>query len=320
MPLVLEPSWIGRRVSIRRVLDRTPEGELRFGDVVGDLLALDAETAVIEARSGLVEVPIALVTAARAVVPSTAEELALEATVARGWRAAETAELGGWLLRATGGFTSRANSVLPLRAAGRPLDEALETVRGWYAERGLPARLQLPVEARRLLDAELAERGWSAESPTHVLAARLDLLAGGAGRDAPPVRIADAPDDTWLARYRGGAAATDVARGLLSRHDRAAFAAVTVDGRTLAIGRGTVDGEWLGVTAVEVDESARRHGLATAVMRALWRWGAAQGARRSHVAVTADNGPALALYRRLGYWQHHDYHYRREPVAPRSEP
>jgi N-acetylglutamate synthase len=319
MPLVLEPSWIGRRVSVRRVLDRTAEGELRFGDVVGDLVGLDTETAVIEARSGPVEVPVGLVAAARVAVPSTADELALEATVARGWRAAETAELGGWLLRATGGFTSRANSVLPLRAPGRPLDEALDTVRAWYAERGLPARLQLPVEARRLLDAELAERGWSAESPTHVLAARLDMLPDAAAGDAPPVRIADAPDDAWLGRYRGGAA-TDVARGLLSRHDRAGFAAVSVDGTTLAIGRGTVDGEWLGVTAVEVDESARRLGLATAVMRALWRWGAARGARRSHVEVAVDNGAALALYQGLGYWQHHDYHYRRDPGAQLRTP
>jgi GNAT superfamily N-acetyltransferase len=296
-------------------VDRTAEGTVRFGDVVGDLITLDAETAVIDARSGLVAVPVGHVAAARVAPPSTADELALEAVVALGWQAEQTAELGGWLLRATHGFTARGNSVLPLRAAGQPLDDALEATREWYADRGLPVRVQLPVEARRLLDAELAERGWTAEFSTHVLAARLDMLPAESATAAAPVRIADAPDDAWLGRYRGGAAVSDVARALLTRHGRAGFASVTLDGGTVAVGRGTVDGEWLGVTAVEVDESARRQGLATEVMRALWRWGAAQGARRSHVEVTTDNHPAVALYRQLGYWPHHDYHYRRDPIG-----
>jgi ribosomal protein S18 acetylase RimI-like enzyme len=286
-----------------------------FGDVVGDLITLDAETAVIDARTGRVAVPVDHVATARIAPPSSADELAVEAIVARGWRAEETAELGGWLLRATHGFTARGNSVLPLRAAGQRLDGALEAAREWYADRGLPLRIQLPVEARRLLDAELAERGWTAESAAHVLAARLDMLPAESSAGAAPVRIADAPDDAWLARYRGGAGVSDVARALLTRHDRAGFASVTRHGRTVAIGRGTLDGEWLGVTAVEVDESARREGLATEVMRALWRWGAAQGARRGHVEVRTDNLPAVALYRRLGYWRHHDYHYRRDPVG-----
>ena len=104
MPGVLQPSWVGRRVSVRRVVEREPDGRLREADVVGDLAGLDAQTAVIEARTGLVEVPLALVTAARMAEPSTADELALEAVVAEGFRPAETEWLGGWLLRANGGF------------------------------------------------------------------------------------------------------------------------------------------------------------------------------------------------------------------------
>ena len=126
MPLVLEPSWLGRRVSVRRALDDTsgdpvPPGRVRFGDVVGDLVGLvglagRAQTAVIETRQGPVEVAVERIAMARLVPPSTADELALEAVAARGLRAAEQHRLGGWLLRANSGFTSRANSVLPLRS------------------------------------------------------------------------------------------------------------------------------------------------------------------------------------------------------------
>ena len=325
MPVVMEPSWVGRRVSVRRVLSRTVEGRPQFSDVVGDLLSLSAATAVVQSRHGRVDVALAEVALARIAPPSTAEELALEDVVARGWRAAETERLGGWLLRASDGFTGRANSILPLGRPDVPLDDALARARDWYAARGLQVQFQLPVEARRLLDAELGERGWTASPPVAVLAARVDQLLAHAPTDQPDVVITDRPEESWLARYRDGGGTTAAARGILTRHDRVAFAGIRSGGDLIAIGRGTLDpdgtpaergGElWLGVTAVEVAPDHRRRGLARAIMRALWRWGADQGATRTHLEVSAGNSPALELYRTLGYWQHHLYHYRAEPRA-----
>src|SRR4051794_34832776 len=316
MPVVLQPSWVGRRVSVRRVVEREPDGRLRQAAIVGELAGLDAQTAVIESRTGLVEVPVALVTAARLAPPSTADELALDAIVAEGLRPAETDGLGGWTLRADSGFTRRANSVLPLRQPGMPLDEALGRAHGWYARRGLPLRIQVPVEARRLLDAELGERGWPAEDRTHVLAARLATLRGPARDlppDLPPVQISAHPDDEWLALYRGGAGLEPVARDLLSRHPHVGFASIRVDGRTVAVGRGTVDQRWLGIMALEVSPDYRRQGLGTAVTAALWDWGRAQDSTHGYLTVLADNAAAVALYEKLGYWVHHDYHSRYEP-------
>jgi GNAT superfamily N-acetyltransferase len=308
MPVVLEPGWVGRRVSVRRVVDREADGRPRFSDVVGDLVELRATSATIEHREELVEVALDTVALARLVPPSAADELALEAVAARGWRPAETAELGGWLLRADHGFTGRANSVLPLRPPGRSLDEALAEARAWYAERGLPLRFSIPAEARRLLDAELGERGWIPSLDVVVTTARLDALASG---PAPDVTLADAPDAAWLARYRGGA--DEVAEALLTRHDTVTFASVRRDGATVAIARGCVDDDWLGVSAVEVAAEYRRSGLATRLMYALWSWGAGQGATRSYLQVSSDNLGALALYETLGYREHHAYRYRDEP-------
>ena len=56
MPVEWESSWVGRRVSVRRVVALTPDGRPRFGDVVGDLVALDGDDAVIEQRGELVTV------------------------------------------------------------------------------------------------------------------------------------------------------------------------------------------------------------------------------------------------------------------------
>lgn len=292
-------------MSVRRVVGRLADGQLQLTDVVGDLLAVHPDTAVVESRDGPVEVPVPLVVAARVVEPATVDILALEEVAARGWRAADTASIGGWLLRADAGLTWRANSVLPLRAPGVPVAEALDLAAAWYAERGLPLRLQLPLQARSLLDGELGELGFDAVQPdVHVLAARLDMLdrvAGGA-----PVALAGEPDDGWLRMWRPHPAA----RGLLTRHDRVGFASISQDGRTVAIARAAVDDGWLGVFCLEVAESHRRRGLARALMSGLHAWGREQGAQRCYVQVFGGNDAGLALFSDLGYWHHHDYRYR----------
>ena len=190
MPIVIEPSWVGRRVSVRRVVERRPDGRLLQSDVVGDLVAIDEQSAVIESRHGLVEVPVALITIAKLVPPSTAEELALERVAAAGLRALEREELDGWTLRADHGFTSRANSVLPLRQLRMPLDDALAAAHEWYARRDLPLRIHLPVEARRLLDAELGERREADDRLVdlrHVDRLVLEVVDQRVERDPPPL-------------------------------------------------------------------------------------------------------------------------------------
>ena len=311
---------MGRRVSVRRVVERAADGRLLQSDVVGDLIGLDAQTAVVDTRGGLIEVPVALVTAAKTVPPSTADELALQAVAARGLRAAESVDLHGWLLRADHGFTRRANSVLPLHQLSVPLDDAIDRAADWYRSRGLPLLIQVPLHARRLLDAGLAERGWPALDHTLVLARRLEyaeVMPSGSR-----VEIAATPDAQWLARYRGGAGRTGPGAALLARHEVVGFASIRRDGHTVAIGRGAVDDGWLGVMAVEVAAEHRREGLARAVTAALWAWGIQRGATRSYLQVSADNAAATALYAKLGYWHHHDYHYRRpnDPAAGDAPP
>jgi ribosomal protein S18 acetylase RimI-like enzyme len=258
-----------------------------------------------------VEVPVGLIAIAKLVPPSSADELAVEEIAARGWRPRESERLGGWLLRATGGFTQRANSVLPLRAPSMPLDDALASAAQWYAVRGLPLKFQLPTESRRLLDAELAERGWPASPDVHVMTARLDLLNSSGGTS--DVNLDPAPSPQWLALYRAGAGRKPEAQAILTRHHNVVFAAVRAGDETVAIGRATVDDEWLGVTALEVQPDNRRSGLGRTVMHALLRWGTERGARRSHLEVSSDNLVALALYEGLGYHTHHFYRYRTKP-------
>jgi ribosomal protein S18 acetylase RimI-like enzyme len=242
------------------------------------------------------------------------EELARVA--ARAWPPVESERLGGWELRAAGGFTRRANSVLPLGDPGLPLDEALTAVRRWYGERGLSAYVQTATGAegtQEPLCAELERRGWvrevTAEMWTGGLAPVADL-AEGTG-----VVLSRAADEAWLARYQRKGV-SDVALRVLGAGPSVWFATVPgadATGVPAAIGRCVVDGRWASFAAVEVDPAQRRRGLATAVMAALARRALDEGASAAWLQVETDNAGARALYAGMGFAAHHAYHHYREP-------
>ena len=309
MPVMLSARLLGRRVVLRY---RRSDGVLPpLSDVVGELASLTETTAIVTGPHGPVTVDRAAIVAARAVAPHRREILLLQRIARRGWRAAEVAELDGWQLHADRGWTGRANSVLPLATPCRPLPELLAEADRFYAERGLPLQVQIPLPARGLLDAELAGRCWTLERPTTVLTRPVEHAAGPAEAE---VTLEETPSPDWLAgyHYRGGPLPEHAVR-LLTRHDQVRFASVRRDGAVAGIARGTVDEGWLGVTAVEVADGHRRSGVGRALMAALLSWGADRGADRCYLQVEDENTGALEFYRRLGFTEHHRYHYRLAP-------
>jgi N-acetylglutamate synthase len=235
----------------------------------------------------------------------------LELVAARGWPGLAQEQLGGWLLRAGEGFTGRANSVLAAGDPGLPLDQAVAAVGRWYDERGLTPRAQLPGVQARAADAAFAAAGWARDEDVLVLTA--PLTAGGPS--GVPVDLAPEPDDAWLAGYQhAGGPLPAAARAVLTAGEGLVFASVRLDpapAPLAAVARGAVSGEWLGITALTVAERYRRRGLATAVTSALQRAAGERGATQVYLQVTAGNAPARELYRRLGFIEHHRYHYRR---------
>lgn len=327
---------VGKRVSVRR-LTGGGEGQPAFSDAVGVLTSWDEGVLSITRRNGeCIRIEESSLVAAKTVPagpprrrgPSaTAREL--QRVAARGWPALETEPLGEWTLRASGGFTRRANSVLPLGDPGVPLDTALERIGQWYDARGLPPVIVVATgraDADEELAAALAERGWADERHTRVRIMGLAPLADtgaaappGSGGEAPArVTLSREPDADWLALYnrtgeadRTGEAARNALK-VLTGGPSVWFATVRdADGGTAAIGRMVVDGRWAGFAAVEVAPAARRRGLATQVMVALAERALTEGASAAYLQVEADNTDALAFYDRLGFTDHHGYHYRR---------
>jgi N-acetylglutamate synthase len=226
----------------------------------------------------------------------------------RGWPAIESAWLGDWELRWSGGFTGRASSVAVAGSPGVPFEDALERVGTFYRERSAPPLAQVIVDSAD--DARLEEAGWTT----------LDGYRGGAvvqvadlaaSYDADvQARITAHADDDWLARY-GRVDDVVNARAVMEAPDVVGF--VSIGMPAVAIGRVVVTGEWAGLSAVEVRPDVRRQGLARRIVETSLAWAVGQGADKAYLQTMRTNAAALALYAPYGFVDHHDYVYRQPP-------
>lgn len=238
-----------------------------------------------------------------------AEEACLNA-----WPAARQAIVDGWLVRASGGQIRRTNSVNPQRLRGDDFDMLIGTCEDLYAAQGRPALFRILSIAAEI-DAPLAARGYAAEGRTLTLFADL-----GASAALPAeADLTDAPDAAWLAlRSQVNHETPEAARVFHAMTDLIllpkTFAAVRVEGAPAAIAYCAIDRGMLVVESVATAAERRGRGLAKQVVAAILDWGRRRGAGQACLQVVADNAPAVAAYRRLGFTTElYDYHYRRSP-------
>jgi len=330
---------LGQRVVVRRRLDGGG-----FADVLGELTDVDTHLHV-RTRTGPVAVRLDTVVAGKVVPPRPQRKgpphlvtsiTDLEAVSSLHWRAAETARRGGWLLRAHGGFTGRANSVLPLGDPREDPAAALAQAGAWYAGRGLTPRASVasavpggvpddhgPADALR---SACLSAGWQVVPGGSALVLTAPTADLRRPVPLPPGLHLDAaatPDAAWLAGYhhRDGPPPEDALALLLSAPSqcflsvRDAPGTSGTPGRAVAVARLSLGGGWAGLTAVEVAPDHRRLGLARALLAGAadraWR----AGATSTFLQVGDTNEAALQLYTRSGFALHHRYdYYRPEPL------
>jgi N-acetylglutamate synthase len=312
--MTIDRDSTGQRVVVRFVVPgRGPSGGPAMTDVVGRLVEVDEDAASVERRDGtLARVPLADVVTWK-VVPdrprrtrpaSLFSDDELTRITSRGWPAVVSEPLGEWELRASGGFTGRANSVAVHGDPGLPFNDALAAVVAFYDSHGATPRAQVVIGSNH--EPAFVDAGWTpgAEPRPGAIVQVADL------RDAfepdPEARVTSTADEDWLRLYPR-AKDREVARAVLEGPRTVGF--VSIGDPTVAIGRVAVTGEWAGVAAVEVVPERRREGLARRIVDTALAWATERGADKAYLQTMRDNTAALALYAPYGFVDHHEYRY-----------
>lgn len=319
MDIALDSARVGERWVLRT---RLADGSAT--DVTGWIAALAEDRVEVELEGGwCVPVDRAAIVVARRVPaarggpdPRRVSAEDLERIALPGWLALSQ-PLGEWTLRAGGGFTGRANSVLAVGDPGVSLPEAAERVTAYAEQHGIAPWAQVIVGSE--VDQGLVALGWHpVYVVTDVLVCRLVTLLGELLPD-PEVAVREQLEPAWWRAYqrsRPNDADPELLRMILNGHPPRAFAAVpdAASGELVAIARGHLSGGWLGISSIWTDPGWRRQGRATAMVRSLGHWAARRGARYAYLQVAAENSGAHAAYGRLGFVKHHSYRYLAAPT------
>ncbi|MDI9928126.1 GNAT family N-acetyltransferase [Rhodococcus sp. IEGM 1341] len=294
-------------------------------DVIGELVSIDAGAVVVRGRDGtLVQVAAERIVALKPLGPKpirTSEIRSLEAAAADGWPGVDREWIDGWQLRFGHGFTGRANSAVPLEPGASTAPETLARITARYAACGLTPTLALPDRLGTL------PAGWSTYNESAVMAADISKLVLRDGDSATAVTAE--PTAEWLDRlyYQGRAAPAGAAEVVSAvRGGTLGFGMIGArSSSAAAVGRAAVttapDGRcWVGLTSLWVSPEHRRNGLGTLMCGELVRWGREHGATHAYLQVAVENTRAVALYRDLGFEDHHRYRYARPESATGPNP
>lgn len=233
----------------------------------------------------------------------------------RAWPALETEDLDGWELRASSGFTKRANSVQPFNSLTCRISEKVSYCETWYADRGLSAIFRLTPFSEPELDWLLAERAYQRVEPTDVLVTGLPI-SEGLSSSAEFVQL---ELEEWLQTYgmlrHNGEVDLSCLRAIIGAcGQRRSLGALAVRSHgNVACGLGVIDKDLVGLFDLVTAQSYRRRGYGAALLDALLDWGSGHGARWAYLQVARSNVPAKALYEKRGFETAYTYWYRVRP-------
>lgn len=320
--MAIGPDDLGKRVVVRY---RNAHAQR---DVLGILLNVDdASLTVLPDETPERRIETGDIVAAKPVPPkkvtTSSSPSALQRLAIDGWQPTHRARLGGWVLRASDGWTRRANSVLAVGDTGTTPEDALAYAQDFYTKHDLPLVLCLPyrtdVHAATEADRSamqfggyLEQRGYQRSSESVFMTRKFDrnLQEGVKPPNGYRIHLSRDPNQPWLDAARiGDDPFSPTALKILCGTDNRAFVSVRHNGTTVATGRATFVGQWLGITSLNSHHEYRNLGLGASVLTAALLHGLRLSAKFAYLQVAADNHSALTLVDRFGFVEHHRYCY-----------
>jgi len=226
------------------------------------------------------------------------------------WPALEQTDWAAGVLRASDGYTKRANSANVLVDINEGVDAVIAEGRAFFERRSLrPVFRLLSAVNHTALDRRLAELGLAKVEPSLVMT--MELSRSAAGSPAKSSATAD-----WMQAYAELSGNVDDPghakhRRMLDRLPTSRLLLVQCEGdRAIACGIGVIHRETVCLLDILVHPACRGRGVGQALVRDILSWAAAQSARWAMLQVLGTNIPAVRLYTRAGFERAYGYFYR----------
>jgi len=240
----------------------------------------------------------------------------IELAAFRAFPADERTLQGGFVPRSTKpGVARRFNSATTEPELRTAATGDVDAIVGWCSTRSRPALARMLSCVPAPVDDILDSCSWEQEAPTVVAARSLDL--GGHSAHAPK----EAPSAGWPAVKSRSRSLTSKQLGSWRRRTMKSpvqFGYASGCGPTrqeVAIGLGALDGRWLGIFDMYVDEAHRRNGHGGRILDSLLSWGAFQRCTHAYLQAMVDNAAAMTMYQLAGCGECCRYWYRRAPES-----
>lgn len=244
-----------------------------------------------------------------------------EAAGFRAWPAASVHYDGTWVVRLTAGHPAkRLNSVNPLDPGDLTgLNERVGRASRRFEAYGRPLTFRLTPLSGDRLQAYFDEQRWSVFDESLVM--RLPL-AGSAAVDAAidQIPLKD------ISRFIGAAMKVHRFEPALRPGLSEIIGTIRAEVGLFVLEDGgepvsslicVQDGELAGLFEIGTAAEQRGKGYGRRAILSALKWAKLMGARQAWLQVGADNGPALGLYRSLGFQDVYRYHYRQPPGSER---
>lgn len=244
----------------------------------------------------------------------TIEELSMNA-----WPALQTLVYDGWIIRMSGGYGNRANSVNPIYPSGIKLEKKLKYCDELFARHNLLTAYKLTgCGEHGAIDKKLDKMNYLKINETSIQVCKIPkTFRGPEGITAEGITVSDNFSERWEKSV--------IAFNRIDKKNAPTFHKILgginvekivvskeVGGKIAGCGYGAIERGYVGVFDVVVKEDDRGKGYGREIVRAILSEAAKKGVKNTYLQVMLNNPAALHLYKKIGYREIYRYWYRKK--------
>lgn len=226
----------------------------------------------------------------------------------------ETVTDGAWVWRFANGYTGRANSLQSLDVAD-DRDFAARLDLHWQRSKefGIVPQFRVTPLTPPIVIEHLLARGFVRQKNTLIM--DMVMVPPASALPYPNIFLHSVLDTQWqtdilrLENVTQDDEETFIQLMMALPEKAVGLSLVGDDGRGIGAAYASLEGEMGSIFGLVIDPKFRGLGLGRHLMMALLNWMAESGVKRIVLQVVGDNGPAVGLYRSLGFVEAYKYYY-----------